>query len=248
MLRIAAHLGKGGPGKSTLSWILASFLSARRRVLAIDLDPQGTLTNALVEEQPRLGTNDVLMKTASVQEAAVKATAAYGDRLHVLTASSALSTLEQQTANDFDRHYRLLDVLKEAHGFDVVIMDTPPNAGYLTVSTLVAASHVLTPVSTEAAAFDQLPAFERLLEQLSRRLNPQLIWAGIVPTRYDNRRRLDTEVLEAIRENYTMVHPPIAESVRIKEGMARGTPANAAITAPFFTETVASILKAVGCE
>ena len=248
MLKLCLHHGKGGVGKSTLAYAIASFLSLHHKVLVIDLDPQGTLTNALIENKPQLGTYDVLMKTAAVQGAAVKATAAYGDRLHVLAAASALATLEQQTANDFDRHYRLQDALNEAHGFDVVIMDTPPSAGYLTVSALVAASHVLTPVSTDAAALDQLPAFEKLLEQINRRLNPQLVWAGIVPTRYDHRRRLDQEVLSTIHENYTMVHPPIAESVRIKETMARGIAGNDAVTAPFFTETVASILKVVGRE
>jgi cellulose biosynthesis protein BcsQ len=89
----------------------------------------------------------------------------------------------------------------------------------------------LTPISTDAAAYEQLPAFERLLEQIQRRLNPQLAWARILPTRFDGRRRLDNEVLAALMEKYPVILPPATESVRVKEAMAKGLPANSAETA-----------------
>lgn len=246
MIRMAIFLGKGGATKSTTAWSLSSFLSVDHQVLTIDMDPQSTLTNALLTEKPKHGVYDALTGTAALEEAIVPATAAYGSRLSGLAATSELATLEQQTSNNLDRYYILRDLLDSTHGAEFTVIDCPPSStSLLTVAALVAATHVVVPVTTCAAAYEQLPAFERLLEQVQRRLNPQLRWVGILPTRFDGRRRLDNEVLEALRAKYPLVHPPIAESVRIKEAMAKGSPANDAGTALFFDEAVASITKAV---
>jgi chromosome partitioning protein len=245
-IRLAIFLGKGGVGKSTTAYALSSFLSANGHVLAIDLDPQATLTNALLTEKPQYGVYDALTGSVALGQTIVPAAAAYGPRLSVLAATSGLAALEQETASNFDRYYILRDLLDSTQGADFTIIDTPPSStSLMTVAALVAATHVLTPISTDAAAFEQLPAFERLLDQVKRRLNPNLVWAGILPTRFDGRRRLDNEVLDALRAKYPLVHPPVAESVRIKEGMAKGLPANAGETTPFFDEAVASITKAV---
>jgi chromosome partitioning protein len=245
-IRLAIFLGKGGVGKSTTAYALSSFLSANGHVLAIDLNPQATLTNALLTEKPQYGFYDALIGFVALGQAIVPAATGYGSRLSVLSATSDLATLEQQTSSNLDRHYILCDLLDSTSGADFTVIDTPPSStSLLTVAALVAATHVIAPISTDAAAFEQLPAFERLLEQIQRRLNPQLAWAGILPTRFDGRRRLDNEVLDALRVKYPLVHPPVAESVRIKESMAKGLPANAAETTPFFDEAVASIIKAV---
>lgn len=248
-IRIAIFLGKGGVGKSTTAYALSSFLSVDRRVLIVDADAQATASNALLIEKPNFGVYDVLLGTATLEEAIVSAAPAFGNGLKVLAATSALATLEQQTSSDLDRHYILRDMLDANENESFTIIDTPPSStSLMTVAALVAATHVVTPVSMDAAAVEQLPAFERLFEQVSRRLNPALKWIGILPTRYDARRNLDNEVLAAVRKKHKVIFPPIVESVRIKEVMAAGEPANAKVTELFFKDAVAAIIEEVERE
>ena len=248
MIVIAIHFPKGGVGKSTTAWALASLLGQKHRILAIDLDPQATLTNALLAEAPTLGALDVLTKTVAIPKADTPAAPAFGPNVRVLAATSALANLEQQTASDFDRPYLLRDALDSDINADIVVIDTPPGGSLFTINALVAATHVLSPLSLDALSWDQIPAFEKLLDQVRRGLNPGLDWLGILPTRYDSRRKLDNEVLTELRTLHALVHSPITESVRIKETMARGAPASDAVTALFFDAAVASILKAVARE
>ncbi len=248
-VRLAIYLGKGGTGKSTTSFALSSFLSFDRHVLAVDMDPQATLTNALLSEKPMYGVYEALTGTVAFEEAVVPAEAAYGPHLSVLAGTSALGALEQQTSNNLDRHYILRDLLDANKSEILTLIDCPPSGtSLLTVAALIAATHVLTPVSMDAASVEQLPAFERLFEQIRRRLNPGLKWLGILPTRFDSRRRLDNEVLEAVSQKHQMIFSPIIESVRVKESMATGTPANTGITKAIFEGAVAAILEEVERE
>lgn len=244
MIRIAVHLGKGGAGKSTTCWALSSFLCRQARVLAVDLDPQATLTSALIDDTT-VGAYDVLTKRTTVAESAVWATDEYGDNLRVLAGGQALGNLEQETVGDLDRYYGLRDAL-DALGSDadITVIDTPPgSSSLLTVMALVAATHVVTPVSLDPAAFEQLPSIERLIAQVRRRLNPDLKWIGILPMRFDGRRRLDNEVLVALRSYNVFMHPPVPESVRVKEVMGRGE--TALTVGSLFELTVTSIMQAV---
>jgi chromosome partitioning protein len=239
MIRIAVHLGKGGAGKSTSCWALARFFCRQARVLAVDLDPQATLTSAIVPDAPR-GVYDVLTGVVKVEEAMMPASTAYSGQLQVLAACKALANLEQETAVDLDRHYLLGDsVEKFGAGADLAIIDTPPGGGsVLSVNALVAATHVLTPVTLEPAAFEQIPTTLRLIDQVRRRLNPGIKWLGILPTRFDRRRNL-----EALQGSGGVGHPPVPESVRVKEAMGRGE--SAIILASLFEPTIESIIQEV---
>jgi cellulose biosynthesis protein BcsQ len=140
-IRLAIFLGKGGVGKSTSAYALSSFLSANSHVLAIDPDPQATMTNALLTEKPQYGVYDALTGTAALEEAIVPAAAPYGSRLSVLAATSNLATLEQETAGNLDRYYILRDLLDSTHGADFTVIDTPPSStSLMTVAALVAAT------------------------------------------------------------------------------------------------------------
>ena len=247
MIRIAVHLGKGGTAKSTTCWMLASFLSLRQRVLAADLDSQSSLTNALLDSSPEFTVYDVLSKTVSTRAASVSSSLAYGDNVTVLAASADLGALEQETAADFDRAYLLRDALDAGVEADVVIIDTPPSSNsILSINALTAATHLLAPVTVDALAFEQLSSLDRLIEKVRQRLNPELKFLGILPVRYDARRRLDNEVLAAIKDRYPLVHPPVAESIKVKEAMAQGLSARETKSVSLlFDEAVANIVKAV---
>lgn len=240
---ITVHFGKGGVGKSSCSWMLSSFLSRALRVVIIDLDPQATLSNTLLVQQPKFSAFDVLAGNVPVIDAAVPAAPVYGANLRVLSASQKLAHLEQQSAGDLDRYYLLRDALAQcASSIDIVVIDTPPASGsVLVVAALVAATHLIAPISTDAAAAEQLPAFERFYSQIRKRLNPDLNWIGILPTMYDARRNLDNEVLEELRKIGPVVFPPVPTAVKIREAMATGTPATSKPIAHYFEPAMAAI-------
>ena len=243
MICIVIHFPKGGVGKSTLAWALSSLLSEDRKVLSIDLDPQGTLTNSLITDAIS-SAFDIFSGRLTLAKASTESRPQYSKNLKAVAGGDALSNLEQFTAGDLDRYYILSEVLANQPQ-DIVIIDTPPgSASFLTVSALVAATHVISPISLDAAAFEQLPAFKGLLQQVQRRLNPRLKWAGLVPNRFDVRRCLDHQVLAAIRErNDSVVHPLVRDSVRIKETMGSGN--SAAANKSLFSDTIGSITAEV---
>jgi cellulose biosynthesis protein BcsQ len=130
-----------------------------------------------------------------------------------------------ETASNLDRHFLLSDILAEDSDFTIRVIDTPPNAGICSIAALVTATHVVCPVATEPAAWEQMRAFEELIGQVKRRMNPHLEWLGIIPTRYDSRNNLDREVLAALKAKYgVLCFSPIRASVKWRESMTSLAP------------------------
>jgi chromosome partitioning protein len=220
MICIAIYFPKGGSGKSTTTWALAHSLSSKFNVLVIDMDSQATVTNSLTEDLPPLSSYSLVKKQASLHEVAVP----INNRLRLVAGTPELTALEVETASDFERPYILQDTIRGAA--DVTLIDCPPSTGVQTLASLVAATHVLTPVATEPNCWEQLGSFERLYEQVKRRLNPTLEWVGVLPTRYDSRNILDREVLLSLRDRFKKsLFEPIRATVRLREAMAQKLPA-----------------------
>lgn len=220
-------LSKGGSTKTTTAAeVVAALTRAGRRVLAIDLDHQGTLSARLgVDDDTEVpGTAaEVLTGQADAGQAAIESPTVPG--AHVLVGTYDLNGLETRP----EVISSLRDHLPQVAGeWDDVVIDTPPGQGLVTLAALAAAEVVIAAVATEGEAYDQVGRLEELIEhRVAPRLNPgaQLDW--IVPTRHDGRRLHDRDVLAALREDYgARVTSTVRETVIVRDAYLAGMPAS----------------------
>lgn len=219
-------LSKGGSTKTTTAAELVAELARRgRRVLAIDLDQQGTLTGRLgVDGDTEVSAvaADVLTGTARATVAAVAAPSVPG--ASVLAGTHDLAELEQRAEVITSLRDHLPDEV--AGEWDDVVIDTPPAMGLVTLAALAAADVVVAAVACATEAYDQL---DRLSEVIAQRIAPRLRpgqrvhW--IVPTRWDGRRLLDREIVETLQEQHPgRVTAPVREAVAAKDSYTAGQP------------------------
>lgn len=219
-------LSKGGSTKTTTAAeIVAALTRTGRRVLAIDLDHQGTLSQ-------RLGITDdsevaaVAAEVLTGEEDAHAATAAPSvPRAHVLPGTYELNTLENRP----EVVTSLRDHLPQVAGeWDDVVIDTPPAQGVVTLAALAAADVVVAAVACEAEAYDQVPRLQELIAyRVAPRLRPGQRLHWIIPTRYDARRLHDRDVLENLREEHPgTVTTPVRETVTVRDSYLAGQPAS----------------------
>lgn len=149
---ISIFFPKGGSAKSTTSWALSSYFSQNHSMLAIDLDAQCSLTNALVDKLPDVTSYELLKKEAKLAETIRGTMDSYPANLKLCSGSFKLNNLESETVNDFQRAYLLADAFERAPDFDFIIVDVPPSNGIEAITALVAANSVITPIPTELAA------------------------------------------------------------------------------------------------
>ena len=227
-MRIIAVVNqKGGVGKTTTSVNLGAGLALRgRRVLLVDMDPQGNLTDHLLPD-PAPGTErasvyDVLVEGRPVVQA-VTPTSTPG--LAIVPSHEDMAGCELDLASVIGREVLLRDALADLppDAWDFVFLDCPPSLGLLSLNALAAANEVFIALQTEFFAMRGLSALDRTIDLVRRRINPQLVLGGIVPTLVDPT-RLSREIMDEVRGHYgnRVFETRIRTNIRLAEAPSYG--------------------------
>jgi chromosome partitioning protein len=218
---------KGGVGKTTTAVNLSVCLAKKgKRVLLIDLDPQGNATSALgLENTDGHSLYEALIGHAKLAD---KIVPTRFERLSMVPADLDLAGAEIEVARMDDHLTRLRAVLSDFHGgeqFDYAFLDCPPSLGILMTNALAAADVLLIPLQCEYFALEGLSKIVQLVEQI-RVVNPQLSIGGIIMTMYDARTNLSQQVVNEVRQHFQgMVYQTIiSRSVRLGEAPSFGKP------------------------
>lgn len=219
---------KGGVGKTTTTMNLAAAIGeSGRRVLLIDLDPQGNLT-AHAGCEP--GENDKTIYDVLTGGATVAAAMRALDEpnLSCVPANIDLSAAELELAGEVGRELILRDALStlagEDSGIDLVLIDCPPSLGLLSLNALVASSEVLVPVQAEFFALAGIARLVDVVQLVQKRLNKDIRISGIIACKVDRRPRLSQEVLDEIRRHFPdqLFDVAIRPNVKLAEAPSHG--------------------------
>lgn len=218
---------KGGVGKTTTSVNLSASLAAmKRRVLLVDLDPQGNATMGSGVDKSDLDASvyDVLINGLTVSEAKIEAESSGYD---LLGSNVELTGAEIELLAMDRREYRLKDALVPAQtSYDYIVVDCPPSLSLLTINGLVAADSAMIPMQCEYYALEGLSALINTISRITTSLNPKLDVEGIVRTMYDPRNSLTKDVSAQLAEHFgeKLYRTVIPRNVRLAEAPSYGLP------------------------
>lgn len=224
---IAVTNQKGGVGKTTTTVNLAASLAAaKKRVLVVDLDPQGNAAMAcgVDKNEVELTSCDLLLQDAPISEIIID-----NDTIgfSVIAGNADLTAAEVELMSVKHKERRLADALLPIKdNYDYILIDCPPSLNMLTLNAMVAADSVLIPMQCEYYALEGLTALMSTVRNIQETVNPKLKLGGILRTMFDNRSRLTQDVSEQLIEYFgdKVFTTCIPRNIRLAEAPSHGVP------------------------
>lgn len=215
---------KGGVGKTTTAINLSAGLAEKnKKVLLIDMDPQGNTSSGLnlQEEAEGLGLYHVLLENQELGKA-IQTTGIEGVKL--IPSSSDLAGFEIEAVNIEDRETILKRRLDDVDGYDYILIDCPPSISILTINALTASDSVIIPIQAEYYSLEGLGSMVKTLDLIKKGLNKELYIEGILVTMYDARNNLSKEVFSEVKNYFSSLvyETVIPRNIRLAEAPSHG--------------------------